>query len=168
MPEIRDLPARDEFSRNAPGADVPGSLTRERQRQPTHGSRTMTITGHEQDHEDRANIDAEPEVLGVLHLQGDAGASSQPRPRVRWDVDVVDNEDLNRKKSKVCCIFRKARRFDESDSDETDSDDSSCASDAEHGSGCSRHHGSSRNADLPPPNEYERMPRYNKRKSAAS
>lgn len=64
------------------------------------------------------------------------------RPRVRWGEDVVDNEHMNKKKSKSrqslkdllirveCCIFHKKRRFDESDSesgsDEAHSCDSSC------------------------------------------
>ena len=42
------------------------------------------------------------------------------RSRVRWAEDVVDNEDLCRKKSKKCCIFHRSRGLDES-SDEEDS-----------------------------------------------
>lgn len=68
---------------------------------------------------------------------------SEPRKLVHFSEDVVDNEHLNRKKSKgrsrvfrrdrwllqaraqrplvaVCCIFKKARGFDESSSDESD------------------------------------------------
>ena len=41
------------------------------------------------------------------------------RSRVRWAEDVVDNEDLCRKKSKKCCIFHRSRGLDES-SDEED------------------------------------------------
>ena len=41
------------------------------------------------------------------------------RRRVRWAEDVVDNEDLCRKKSKKCCIFHRSRGLDES-SDEED------------------------------------------------
>jgi len=33
---------------------------------------------------------------------------------VDWSQDVVDNEHLNRKKSKRCCIYHKPRPFDES------------------------------------------------------
>ncbi len=31
--------------------------------------------------------------------------------RVRWAEDVVDNEDLCRKKSKCCCIFHRPEPF---------------------------------------------------------
>jgi protein phosphatase 1 regulatory subunit 11 len=41
------------------------------------------------------------------------------RSRVRWAEDVVDNEDLCRKKSKKCCVFHRSRGLDES-SDEED------------------------------------------------
>ena len=43
----------------------------------------------------------------------------QARQRITWDEDVVDNEDLCRKKSKKCCIFHRSRGLDES-SDEED------------------------------------------------
>ena len=41
------------------------------------------------------------------------------RSVVRWADDVVDNEDLCRKKSKKCCVFHRPRGLDES-SDEED------------------------------------------------
>jgi len=42
---------------------------------------------------------------------------------VQWDAGVVDNEHMNRKKSKRCCIFHKQRPFDESSSEEEDDDE---------------------------------------------
>jgi hypothetical protein len=39
---------------------------------------------------------------------------------VTWHDDVVDNEHMNKKSSKACCIFHKPRSFGESDSDESD------------------------------------------------
>ena len=42
------------------------------------------------------------------------------RSRVRWAEDVVDNEDLCRKKSKRCCVFHRPRGLDESSGDESD------------------------------------------------
>lgn len=39
--------------------------------------------------------------------------------RVRWESDVVDNEDLCRKKSKCCCIYHPPRG-DEPSEDEDD------------------------------------------------
>lgn len=40
---------------------------------------------------------------GVLRLR----AALPDPPRVHWSPGTVDNEDLNRKKSNVCCIFHK-------------------------------------------------------------
>ncbi|KAJ1969377.1 Type 1 phosphatases regulator ypi1 [Dispira parvispora] len=147
-----------------PGADVtPGA---------NHGSRTMTIAqpSTESSAADSPSTSTgspanqTPNYQGTLYLRAEPSptldAPPRRQPRVKWDNDVVDNEGLNRKKSKVCCIFRKTRRFDESDSDESDSD---CDSD-------DHHHGhdnkgksnglDSNHRSLPPPNEYERMPRY--------
>ncbi|KAJ2137979.1 Type 1 phosphatases regulator ypi1 [Coemansia sp. RSA 353] len=80
-----------------------------------------------------------PVRTGVLHLRG---AQPEPEPveqspHVQWADDTVDNENMGRKKSKVCCIYHRPRRFDESDSD------SSCASDS----------------DSDGPNDYERPAR---------
>ncbi|CAB11073.1 Type 1 phosphatases regulator ypi1 [Schizosaccharomyces pombe] len=82
-------------------------------------SATVTIESTEES----ASISHE-ESENVLHLQ------PEPVRRVRWTVSTVDNEHMNKKKSKVCCIFHKQRKFDESSSDsDSDSDsDSSCSS----------------------------------------
>ncbi|KAL4219669.1 hypothetical protein ACF0H5_022241 [Mactra antiquata] len=42
--------------------------------------------------------------------------------KVKWTNETVDNEHLNKKKSKCCCIYEKPRMFGES-SDEDDDDD---------------------------------------------
>ncbi|XP_060595767.1 E3 ubiquitin-protein ligase PPP1R11-like [Ruditapes philippinarum] len=39
--------------------------------------------------------------------------------KVKWSNETVDNEHLNKKKSKCCCIYEKPRMFGES-SDEDD------------------------------------------------
>jgi len=54
------------------------------------------------------------------------------RPRIQWAEDVVDNEGLGRKKSKVCCIYHAPKAIDES-SDESSSDSSSDDSDSDGG-----------------------------------
>lgn len=46
---------------------------------------------------------------------------------VTWDESAIDNEKMNKRKSKKCCIFHKRRSFGESSS----SEDSSCSSDDE-------------------------------------
>ncbi|MCJ1237002.1 hypothetical protein MMC14_004986 [Varicellaria rhodocarpa] len=61
---------------------------------------------------------------GTLRLRGE----SANRRRIRWAEDVIDNEGLGRKKSKVCCIYHKSRDVGESSS-EDDSDSSSSSDD---------------------------------------
>ncbi|CAD5184542.1 protein phosphatase 1 regulatory subunit INH3-like [Musa acuminata AAA Group] len=56
-----------------------------------------------------------PETL-VLRLK-------RPKKKVSWKEGTVDNEFLNRKSSKKCCIFHKQKPFDEDDSDEEDRGD---------------------------------------------
>ncbi|KAM0790487.1 hypothetical protein ACM66B_003362 [Microbotryomycetes sp. NB124-2] len=115
----------------------------------THGSRTMTVTatssttrsadaleqsGDDDDRRDDSSTlhdghalqggDGD-ESVAVLRLRGRA----MPDQRVRWQQDVVDNEGLGRKKSKICCIYHKPKEFDES-SDESCSDGDSDASSA--------------------------------------
>merc|ERR1712228_187103 len=45
----------------------------------------------------------------------------QKPKHVTWDSTVIDNEFMNKKKSNKCCIFHKPRRWDESDTEESDS-----------------------------------------------
>lgn len=45
--------------------------------------------------------------------------------KVVFTDDTVDNENLNRKKSKCCCIYEKPKTFDQSDS-ESDEDCPDC------------------------------------------
>ncbi|XP_001355047.3 E3 ubiquitin-protein ligase PPP1R11 [Drosophila pseudoobscura] len=48
-------------------------------------------------------------------------SSCSPLPRhVRFHESVVDNEKMNRRKSKCCCIYRKPHPFGESSSDTDD------------------------------------------------
>ena len=46
------------------------------------------------------------------------------RRRVRWAEDVVDNEEMSRKKSKCCCVFHRPRGLDESSGDEGEDEES--------------------------------------------
>ncbi|ROT43398.1 hypothetical protein SODALDRAFT_327598 [Sodiomyces alkalinus F11] len=52
------------------------------------------------------------------------GAHTPSQRTVQWAEDVVDNEGLGRKRSKVCCIYHPPKAVDES-SDESSSDSSS-------------------------------------------
>ncbi|KAL7944390.1 phosphatase inhibitor domain-containing protein [Trichoderma barbatum] len=113
----------------------------------------------------------------ILRLRG--GHTSNGRS-VQWADDVVDNEGLGRKTSKVCCIYHRPKGVDES-SDESSSDSSSDSdSDAEpdrkkkvggdkddcghsHEHGHRHHHGRSRRTKgkkrAPSPNAYEKIPK---------
>lgn len=51
---------------------------------------------------------------------------TQQRKKVVWTEDTVDNEHMNKKKSKCCCIYEKPRRFGESDSDDSDEECEHC------------------------------------------
>ncbi|XP_018568631.1 protein phosphatase 1 regulatory subunit 11 isoform X2 [Anoplophora glabripennis] len=46
--------------------------------------------------------------------------------KVQWSTETVDNEHLNKKKSKCCCIFEKPRKFGESSSDESEDECDHC------------------------------------------
>nr|ACO11569.1 phosphatase 1 regulatory subunit 11 [Caligus rogercresseyi] len=49
---------------------------------------------------------------------------SQREKKVNWEEGTVDNEELGRKKSKCCCVYKKPRAFGESSSSEDE--DESC------------------------------------------
>jgi len=51
----------------------------------------------------------------------------EERKKVQWTSETVDNEHMNKKKSKCCCVFVKKRPFGESDSDESDGDCDHCS-----------------------------------------
>ncbi|KAF8150204.1 phosphatase inhibitor-domain-containing protein [Crassisporium funariophilum] len=101
---------------------------------PAHGSRTLTITSDpikEEDDDERGEIPDGSQVVGTLNLRAN---TRRNRPRVAWGEDVVDNEGCGKKKSKICCIYHKPRRFDESsdESSDSDSDDSACGHNHNH------------------------------------
>ncbi|KAJ4365157.1 Type 1 phosphatases regulator ypi1 [Neocucurbitaria cava] len=63
---------------------------------------------------------------GVLRLR----AEPTEQRHIQWAEDVVDNEGMGKKSSKVCCIYHKPRAADES-SDDDSSDSSSSDSDSD-------------------------------------
>ncbi|KAK9897939.1 hypothetical protein P389DRAFT_63598 [Cystobasidium minutum MCA 4210] len=87
------------------------------------GSRTITVE-HDNDEAEASNA---PDFDGVLRLRGGPTHGN----RVTWQEGTVDNEFLNRKKSKICCIFHKAKPknfedpFADSSSSSSSSDDDS-------------------------------------------
>ncbi|KAK4455016.1 phosphatase inhibitor [Podospora aff. communis PSN243] len=78
-----------------------------------------------------ATQQTETRSQAVLILRG---ASTSNGRSVQWREDVVDNEGLGRKSSKVCCIYHRPRAVGES-SDESSSDSSSSSSDSDSDSG---------------------------------
>ncbi|CAE6519450.1 unnamed protein product [Rhizoctonia solani] len=124
---------------------------------PGDGSRTITVRDSQPIPE--SNNPNGGSSNGILKLRG----GPRSRPRVMWDADVVDNEGCGRKKSKICCIYHKPKRFDESSSESSgDESDSSC------GSNDSRKHAHKRpdngGESNPGPNAYEKGGPKGKRK----
>ncbi|KAF2872477.1 phosphatase inhibitor-domain-containing protein [Massariosphaeria phaeospora] len=65
----------------------------------------------------------------VLRLSAPSGtlrlrAEPVEERHIQWAEDVIDNEGMGKKSSKVCCIYHKPREVDES-SDDSSSDSSS-------------------------------------------
>lgn len=82
-----------------------------------------------------------------------SAAESSSRPQVRWTDDVVDNEHMNKKKTKICCIYHRPKEFGESSSSDDDSSSDS-DSDSGHHKNCNHDHDESGK-----PNAYERQPK---------
>jgi len=81
------------------------------------GSRTITI--HDVPAPEGTDDEEASHPRSALRLRG--GPRSQQR--VVWKEGTVDNEHCGKKKSKICCIYHKPKRFDES-SDESSSGES--------------------------------------------
>ncbi|KAF2692149.1 hypothetical protein K458DRAFT_381975 [Lentithecium fluviatile CBS 122367] len=79
---------------------------------PSSNTVTQTITPHP--------------VLRFSATSGTLRLRAEPTEQrhIQWAEDVVDNEGMGRKSSKVCCIYHKPREVGES-SDESSSDSSS-------------------------------------------
>lgn len=84
----------------------------------------------------------------VLHLR-----KPKNKPRVRWTEETVDNEHMNKKKTKICCIFHPQQDFDHECSESSSSDDSESDASGDEGNGDNRPSS---------PNAYEHQPKYNK------
>ncbi|GAQ88349.1 protein phosphatase 1 regulatory subunit 11 [Klebsormidium nitens] len=71
-------------------------------------------------------VTAEPSGAAGHHQEERVTLRLAPRrkKKVSWKGDTIDNEHLNKKSSKKCCIFQKQKAFDESSSD--DNSDHEC------------------------------------------
>ncbi|CAO3638941.1 unnamed protein product [Cunninghamella blakesleeana] len=142
----------------------------ERTESPSHSSRTMVVEETAVEPNDTP-VEPEDNNVGVLRLHGDMTARRPPV--VQWDDDVVDNEHMGKKKSKICCIYHKPREVgessDESSSSSSDSDSDSDGDDHSNGR-CNHKHGKKkkRNPRSVSPNAYERQPVYKKDESKST
>ncbi|XP_047042069.1 type 1 phosphatases regulator YPI1 [Helicoverpa zea] len=64
----------------------------------------------------------------------------ETRKKVVWTEDTVDNEHMNKKKSKCCCIYEKPKKFGESDSEDSDDELENCSGHVEKKRGKRYHH----------------------------
>ncbi|RCI16297.1 hypothetical protein L249_2395 [Ophiocordyceps polyrhachis-furcata BCC 54312] len=117
----------------------------------------------------------------TLYLRG--GGTGNGRS-VQWAEDVVNNEGLGRKSSKVCCIYHKPKAVDES-SDESSSSDSD-SSDSDSGDGADGEDGpagkmpacgrgrrpddrrGAKQKRPPSPNAYEKVPKQKPKADSAT
>ncbi|KAJ5583693.1 hypothetical protein N7535_002313 [Penicillium sp. DV-2018c] len=97
-----------------------------RTRQPMVSSSFQTVEPRESSARLPATLRLRAE--GAPTHTGDETSSSR---RIRWSEDVVDNEGMGKKSSKVCCIYHKARPVGESSSEESSSSSSDNDSDSE-------------------------------------
>ncbi|XP_014283951.1 E3 ubiquitin-protein ligase PPP1R11 [Halyomorpha halys] len=76
---------------------------------PSFSSETQTLTVDE--------VDNNQEDVRAVKL-----TLKKPKTdkQVKWSTETVDNEHMNKKKSKCCCIYEKPRNFGESSSEGED------------------------------------------------
>ncbi|CAI4060828.1 hypothetical protein N7582_001728 [Saccharomyces uvarum] len=96
-------------------------------------NRNQTNMGSEQQQTAGSRTISLEEVPAVLQLR----ATQEPtrtqearstRHNVRWEESVVDNENLNKKKTKICCIFHPQEEAEEECNHPSDHDGSSSSS----------------------------------------
>ncbi|KAK6453956.1 type 1 phosphatases regulator YPI1 [Scheffersomyces xylosifermentans] len=106
-------------------------------------------------------------------LERDDGATQEKtkkkkkkKAKVQWTEDVIDNEDMGKKKTKICCIFHPQRNFDEgTDSDHSHSSSSDESDQSGDEGGTNDKLGTKKDPVKGPkkevsPNAYEHQPHY--------
>lgn len=88
--------------------------------------------------------------------------------RVHWTEEVVDNEHMDRKKLKICCIFHPQREFGESDSESLSGSSSDSSDDEGHSNRENRENCCHRGHKKPGVNAYERQPHYKTNTSSST
>ncbi|KAE9449918.1 hypothetical protein C3L33_18182, partial [Rhododendron williamsianum] len=92
---------------------------------PTTTTTTTTLT---LDHSSPFPSSSQPQPREILTMEL---KKKNKKKKVTWKEGTVDNEFLQKKSSKKCCIFHKDKPFDDDDSD----DDDSRRPDEDHGHG---------------------------------
>ncbi|CAH1964539.1 unnamed protein product [Acanthoscelides obtectus] len=85
--------------------------------EPKEGT-TSTVTVVEQDDHDATQANVPSVTLKLRKPKTDR--------KVKWTTGTVDNENMNKKKSKCCCIYEKPSNFGESSSDDSDEECEHC------------------------------------------
>lgn len=156
---------------------TPTVTTTAEAQQPLRPRTVLRLRGDSQSHETTPSSDTDTSSS----LRSEPHQSSR---RVRWDENVINNEGMGKKSSKVCCIYHRPRALGESSdessssssSDESDSDDDydnhnrQRASRRECGHGHGHEHDNEHEGHThthkhkkPSPNAYERVPKVKKR-----
>ena len=76
------------------------------------------VSVHEQTQVIEKTVTKSPQA--VLHLRLKNPAKTERK--VNWAENTIDNEYLNKKKSKCCCVFEKTRNWNESSSEDENED----------------------------------------------
>lgn len=58
--------------------------------------------------------------------KSESDTKPEGRRGVSWTTDTVDNEHMNKKKSKCCCIYVKPKKFGESDTESDTEGEDEC------------------------------------------
>ncbi|KAE8379477.1 type 1 phosphatases regulator ypi1 [Aspergillus bertholletiae] len=104
-------------------------MSRSRQIAPSGTSRVESVP-------QQPNNTSTVQVPGTLRLRAENEPTVESnteggglRRHIRWSEDVIDNEGMGKRSSKVCCIYHKARPVGESSSESESSDSNSSDSD---------------------------------------
>uniref|UniRef100_A0A914L4H3 E3 ubiquitin-protein ligase PPP1R11 n=1 Tax=Meloidogyne incognita TaxID=6306 RepID=A0A914L4H3_MELIC len=90
----------------------------------SRGSGTTTITQVNQPEDNTEN--GNHLLLRLEQPSTSENTTERNSPRVQWTEDTVDNENLGKRKSKCCCIFKKKRDWNDSDSSDEDCESDHC------------------------------------------
>ncbi|KAF2665635.1 hypothetical protein BT63DRAFT_482557 [Microthyrium microscopicum] len=125
----------------------------------------------------QTHTETQPQQTRPILVLRAEGATTR---HIQWAEDVVDNEGMGKKSSKVCCIYHKPHAAGESSGDDSDSSDSDSNLDSEPDNSRARPAGGAKRsrakrrhnhkhdedkdgdgrARKPSPNAYERVPKY--------